>query len=45
MLSLELVAYESGRKDSFDCILNPYTPKSDQLPFSLSVSHQKYTIQ
>ena len=25
--------------------LNPFTPKSDQLQFSLSVSHQRYIIQ
>ena len=24
---------------------NPFTPKSDQLQFSLSVSHQRYIIQ
>ena len=30
---------ESGK------LFNPFTPKSDQLQFSLSVSHQRYIIQ
>ena len=31
--------------DSFACVVNPFTPKSDQLQFSLSVSHQRHIIQ
>ena len=27
------------------CPFNPFTPKSDQLQFSLSDSHQRYIIQ
>ena len=34
-----------GTSDRKVLNLNPFTPKSDQLQFSLSVSHQRYIIQ
>ena len=32
-------------KANYKPYINPFTPKSDQLQFSLSVSHQRYIIQ